>query len=279
MTSPLTPMSVCTGLPGGVGVKCTASDALRWFGLPDQISLATDQISFPMKRVRAGRSLVVEGQSFEKLHLVSGGSFKCVQTDMDGYEQVLAFAIHGDIIGLDGLGQLRHGSGAVALEDSTVVTLPVQELLSLGRQVPALEVLLHNAAGAEVARRGDTQYLMAAPSSEVRVARFLLQFARRQAALGHSERRLRMCMTRRDIASYLGVAHETVSRALTALAQDGCIVVSHRDIELVDFSALNELQRVTRGRQTRERRADTARKATAAALVKAAEVAQVSTLQ
>lgn len=279
MTCPTAPLNLSAGISCSVGVRCTATDALRWFGLPDQASAATDQISFAMRRVRAGRSLVVEGQPFEKLHLVSGGSFKCVQTDMDGYEQVLAFAIHGDIIGLDGLGQDRHGSGALALEDSTVVTLPVQELLSMGRHVPALEVLLHNAAGAEVARRGDTQYLMAAPSSEVRVARFLLQFARRQAALGHSGRRLRMCMTRRDIASYLGVAHETVSRALTALAQDGCIRVSHRDIELIDLEALNELQRVTRGRQTRERRADTASKATTAALIKAAEAAQVSTLQ
>jgi CRP/FNR family transcriptional regulator len=279
MTCATAPLHVTNSTACSAGVRCTASDALRWFGLSDQTDPATDQISFPLRRVRAGRSLVVEGQPFEKLHLVSGGSFKCVQTDMDGYEQVLAFAIHGDVIGLDGLGQSRHGSGAVALEDSTVVTLPVVELLALGRLVPALEVLLHNAAGAEVARRGDTQYLMSAPSSEVRVARFLLQFARRQAALGHSSRRLRMCMTRRDIASYLGVAHETVSRALTALAQDGCIQVSHRDIELIDLVALNELQRVTRGRHARQRRADTAGKAAAAALIKAAEAGRVSMLQ
>jgi CRP/FNR family transcriptional regulator len=243
---------------------------LRWFGRPDQVSRATDLIEFQMRQVHAGRSLVVEGQPFEKLHLVSSGSFKCVQTDMDGYEQVLAFAIHGDIIGLDGLGQTQHRSGAVALEDASVVTLPIRDLLAMGREVPALESLLHHAAGAEVSRCGDTQYLMAAPSSEVRVARFLLQFARRQSALGHSGRRLRMCMTRRDIASHLGVAHETVSRVLTALDHDGYISVSNRDIELVDLSALQELQRVTRGRQSRERRADTARRATARALVKAA---------
>jgi CRP/FNR family transcriptional regulator len=259
-----------TGFHTHTGTRCTASDVLRWFGRPDQVSRATDLIEFQMRQVHAGRSLVVEGQPFEKLHLVSSGSFKCVQTDMDGYEQVLAFAIHGDIIGLDGLGQTQHRSGAVALEDASVVTLPIRDLLAMGREVPALESLLHHAAGAEVSRCGDTQYLMAAPSSEVRVARFLLQFARRQSALGHSGRRLRMCMTRRDIASHLGVAHETVSRVLTALDHDGYISVSNRDIELVDLSALQELQRVTRGRQSRERRADTARRATARALVKAA---------
>ncbi len=146
--------------------------------------------------MHAGCPLVLEGQTFEKLYLVNGGSFKCVQTDSDGYEQVLAFSIRGDFIGLDALGQDHHGCGAVAPEEALVVALPMRDLLHLGRHVPALEALLLHAAGAEVSRLNDNPHLMAAPSSEVRVVRFLLQFARRQAALGHSGRRLRMCMTR-----------------------------------------------------------------------------------
>jgi len=221
---------------------------LRWAGMATLVSSHTDAIWFPLRRVRAERPLIHEGQPFETLHVVSGGSFKYIQTDVEGYEQVLGFAIHGDMVGLDGLGHTTHTTGAVALEDSTVVAISFRELLALGHEVPALEALLHHAAGAEVVRRGDTQYLMAAPSSEVRVARFLLQLAERQAALGHSASRLRLCMTRRDIASYLGVAHETVSRAFTRLATDGLITVSQRDIELVDLPALRELQRMTRGR-------------------------------
>lgn len=242
--------------------RCTASDVLNWSGMGAEASVATDGIVLPMRHVASGRWLVREGQPFEALYLVGGGSFKCVQTDEDGYEQVLAFAIHGDFIGLDGLGQLCNRSGAVALEDSAVVTLPLALLLAMGHELPVLETLLHRAAGTEVARRGDNQYLMAAPSSEVRVARFLLQFAQRQESLGHSGRRLRMSMTRRDIASYLGVAHETISRVLMALARDGFIAVSNRDIELLDKPALVEMQRLTRGRQARDRRADIAQHTT-----------------
>ena len=84
----------------------------------------------------------------------------------------------------------------VPLRTAHLVALPMRDLLHLGRHVPALEALLLHAAGAEVSRLNDNPHLMAAPSSEVRVVRFLLQFARRQAALGHSGRRLRMCMTR-----------------------------------------------------------------------------------
>lgn len=232
--------------------RCSASDVLRWAGVPTHACHETDAVFFGMRRVLADSGLVHEGQPFENLHLVGSGSFKHVQTDLEGYEQVLGFAIHGDMVGLDGLGRSQHASGAVALEDSMVVVMPLRELLALSKRLPELELLLHRAAGTELLRRADTQYLMSAPSSEVRVARFLLQLAQRQRVLGHSARRLRLYMTRRDIASYLGVAHETVSRALTALVQDGCIGVSHRDIEIIDEAALRELQRMTRGRSSRE---------------------------
>lgn len=249
--------------PGTRPFRCSASEVLRWMLLPSWVTEATDLIVFAMRHVDAGRSLVLEGQPFRNLYLVGSGSFKCLQTDQDGYEQVLAFSLHGDLIGLDALGQDVNRSSAVALEDATVVVLPLRELLDMGRRVPELEALLHHAAGAEVARRSDNQYLMAAPSSEVRLTRFLLQFAQRQAGLGHSERRLRLCMTRRDIASYLGVAHETVSRVLVALDREGFIAVSKRDIELIDLAALTELQRLTRGRHACDRRAAIARQALA----------------
>ena len=227
--------------------RCTASDVLRWAGLQEHTSAETDTVFFSMRRLRAETALAHEGQAFEHLYFVSAGSFKSVQTDVEGYEQVLGFAIHGDSVGLDGLYQGRYTSTAIALEDSMVAVMPFRELVAAGHRVSALEHLLLHAAGAELMHRSDTQYLMSAASSEVRVARFLLHLAQRQTAMGHSDRRFRLRMTRRDIASYLGVAHETVSRALTALSQSGYIAVSHRDIEITDAAALQELQRLTRG--------------------------------
>ena len=246
MNPTVTPIAGYEPLRPG-SARCTASDVLRWAGLHSLTNGDTDAVLFSTRRVLADGVLVHEGQTFEYLYCVGAGSFKCVQTDVEGYEQVLGFAFHGDALGLDGLYRGRHGSGAVALEDSTVAVMPFVELVTISRRVPALERLLHHAAGVELRHRSDTQYLMSAASSEVRVARFLLHFAQRQNALGLSDRRLRLRMTRRDIASCLGVAHETVSRALTALSQSGCITVSHRDIEIVNAPALHEMQRVTRG--------------------------------
>jgi CRP/FNR family transcriptional regulator len=225
--------------PQGAGIgRARASDLLRWAGLPDLADGDTDGIVFALRRVLAGSLLFAEGQPLQHLYCVAAGSFKCTQTDLEGYEQVLGFALHGDLVGLDALYEHRHVSSAVALEDSSVAVMPLRELLLASHRVPALERLLLHATGAELLHRGDAQYLMSAPSSEVRVARFLLHYAQRQLAMGHSGRRLLLRMTRRDIASCLGVAHETVSRALTALAHAGCIAVSHRDVEILDAEAL-----------------------------------------
>lgn len=226
---------------------CSASEVLRWVGLMDEANAQTDAIVFSMRRVRGERILMREDQPFENLYCVGAGSFKSVQVDVDGYEQVLGFAIHGDMLGLDGLRHGRHASSAIALEDSSVAVLPFRQLMELSHLVPAIEALLLRATGNEAIQRCDIQYLMAARSSEVRVARFLLHFAQRQAALGHSDRSLRLHMTRRDIASFLGLAHETVSRALTSLVACGCITVSQRDIEIIDETTLRSLQQVTRG--------------------------------
>ena len=88
---------------------------------------------------------------------------------------------------------------------------------------------------------------MAAVAAEVRLARFLVQSSARATEAGRSPRRLRLPMSRRDIASYLGVAHETVSRAFGALAHAGLVQVNNRDVDVLDMAGLEACARVTRG--------------------------------
>jgi CRP/FNR family transcriptional regulator, anaerobic regulatory protein len=235
--------------------QCSGSEVLRWSGLHDWTDPQTDRVEFAMRRVPACGTLIAEGWPLQRLYCVAGGTFKLARYDLEGYEQVLGFCLRGDLLGLDGLSGQRYESSVIALEDSYVAVMPFLQFCELARRLPAFERLLHHAVGAELSRRGETQYVMASPSSEVRIARFLLAFARRQSQLGVSDRRFRFGMTRREIASCLGIAHETVTRALAALAQAGCIRVSHRDIEIVDSHALMQLQRPTRGTDRRPARA------------------------
>lgn len=236
-----------TGVNGAYAARCSASDLLRWMGMGHEAGQRADQIVFPMRRVRGGTLVVHEGAPFESLYFISAGTFKSVHTDPDGYELVQGFLSRGDVIGLDGLSDGAYGGDAVALEDATVAIVTFRELLNAARAVPALEQLVFLASGREIRRKNLTLEVMAAVGAEVRLARFLLQLISRQAEQGYSTRRMVLRMSRRDIASHLGIAHETVSRSLTALADWGYIAVQHREIEILDADGLERFKRVTRG--------------------------------
>jgi CRP/FNR family transcriptional regulator, anaerobic regulatory protein len=213
-------------------------------GLGDQ---SLDGESFAVQRVARGTMLMHEGARTHNLFVVQSGSFKCVKTAEDGYEHVLGFMWRGDVIGYDGLADGHYAFAAVALEDSRVVALPVSGLAELRRREAAFDAAMQSAVSRQVAHAGEIAELMAAVAADVRLARFLVQLSTRMAARGQSPRRILLGMNRRDIASHIGVAHETISRSLRLLSQAGLLRVNLRDIEILDLAGLRRCARVTRG--------------------------------
>ena len=64
--------------------RCTGSDLLRWMSMAHEVGPRSDQIIFPMRRVRTGTLVTHEGAPFESLYFISAGTFKSVHTDPDG---------------------------------------------------------------------------------------------------------------------------------------------------------------------------------------------------
>jgi CRP/FNR family transcriptional regulator, anaerobic regulatory protein len=207
----------------------------------------TDGTRFQVVRAARGSVLVHEATSADTIYVVRSGSFKCIKTAEDGYEHVLGFAWHGDVIGFDGLAGQRYVFAAVALEDSHVIALPRAALRALRLRFEGLDQALMSLAARQVAHAADIAEVMAAVSADARLARFLVQLSARMVERGQSPRWLLLRMTRRDIASYLGLAHETISRSLRALSDMGCLRVAERDVEIVDPLALRRVARATRG--------------------------------
>jgi CRP/FNR family transcriptional regulator len=216
-------------------------------GRPGMNLSGFDNLSIPTRRVRSGHILFHEGAQATHIHFVRVGGFKCVQTAEDGYEQVLSFGFKSEALGFDALCTGVHPCSAVALEDSTVLSVPSQELFDWGKKLPDLHFLLSLSLSRELTRRSDIAGMMAAVGAEVRLARFLIHLGRRMAAFGRSSRHMYLRMTRRDIASHLGVAHETVSRSFTALSEWGYIRVMNRDVEVLDADGLRAFSLITRG--------------------------------
>ena len=202
---------------------------------------------FALARVQPGTTLVHEGAPARAVYLVQAGYFKVVRTCEDGYEQVLDFAETGDLLGCDGLGDGRHPSSVVALGQAWVFALPLPDIQAMCQQLPLLAMRWQAAMAAQIARAGDRTWATGAVGSDKRVARFVLLGLQRQARRGESDRRLLLRMGRRDLASHLGLSHESVSRSFTLLQDTGMLRVENREIAVLDMPALRALAHSTRG--------------------------------
>ncbi|MFO1219174.1 MAG: Crp/Fnr family transcriptional regulator [Burkholderiaceae bacterium] len=194
--------------------------------------------------VRAGAVLLREGNLDDTVFVVRSGSLKCVKTLEDGYEQVLAFAQPGDLLGYEALYGGAHPSTVIALEHATVYALPLAQLRG---GAAWLDEGLRQGLSRQLARAAETAELMSAVTADVRLARFILWVSARMARAGQSPRRFHLRMGRRDIASFLGTAHETTSRSFTTLAELGLIAVDNREVEILDMAGLKARALATRG--------------------------------
>jgi CRP/FNR family transcriptional regulator len=193
-----------------------------------------------VRRLQAGEMLFTEGTPTTSIYVVRTGTFKLFRTAEDGYEQVFGFVRRGDLLGCDALSGDRHLLATVALEDASVLAIALPDFYALAQQLPAFDRGAMRAVSHSMIDLIRLSDMMAAVAAEVRLARFLVHLSQRMSASGQSARCLRLQMTRRDIGSYLGVAHETISRSFAALAEAGLIEVEQRKVEILDLDALQQ---------------------------------------
>lgn len=224
----------------------TMAELIQMFGHENGDFAQAAQIQLHIRRIRSGENLVHEGAPADAVFFIRSGTFKVFRTDEDGYEQVLAFAARGEVLGFDALCMTSHPSAMQALEDSTVYVVPRRDLDQLSHALPLFAEVLQNAGSLMLARSRELVDILAAVASDVRLARFLIQLSRRMASSGQSPRRFLLRMGRREIASLLGVAHETVSRCFTGLAAMGLLHVDDREVEILNMEELKAFSRSTR---------------------------------
>ena len=193
-----------------------------------------DELISARTRLRRKEILYAPGDSFSALYAIRLGTFKTIVSRGEGVEQITGYWLPGDIIGFDGIADDRHTLQAAALEDAEVCALPFDELDRLGVGVSEVRRSLFRLASRELGREQAMMLLLGSRSAEERLATFLLDVAERYRARGYSCSEFLLRMTREEIASYLGLKLETVSRLFSSLQERGLIQVQGRAIKLLD---------------------------------------------
>ena len=169
----------------------------------------------------AGQTIVVEGEPRSHGFRVLSGAVRLVKGLADGRRQMIEFLVAGDCFGL--LGASQYAFSVEAIVASKLARYPSAKLDAAARANPALAERLLELARTDLERAHAQMLLLGRKSAEEKIASFLLALARRQGDGADRLRVLRLPMSRQDMADYLGLTIETVSRTLTRLREDGLI--------------------------------------------------------
>jgi CRP/FNR family transcriptional regulator len=202
---------------------------------------AVADLAFPVRRLKAGDTLLRAGDRFNAIYVVRSGFLKTVSIDPTGAELVLGFPMGGDVIGLDGVDSGHYTADVTALDMTTVAAIPFARLAQLGHEHQGVERLLYSLFSRELGQRRTIAWLLGALSAEARVASFLLDLADRYARLGYSRTSFMVRMTRQEMGSYLGLKLETVSRMFSSFAAAGLIEVDAKSVKLLDADGLRRI--------------------------------------
>jgi CRP/FNR family transcriptional regulator len=190
--------------------------------------------------VRPHHSFVTEGDPADYLFNLTDGAVKLYKLLPDGRQQITGFLFPGDFLGLPASG--RYAYSAEAITDVTFCRFDRKKLDQLLEDFPRMERRLLGIASNELAAAQDQMLLLGRKTAREKVASFLLMLARRGGQPGTPAAPLLLPMTRTDIADYLGLTIETVSRTLTRFRKEGLIALPALDrIVLTDKPGLERL--------------------------------------
>ncbi|MCG6872802.1 MAG: helix-turn-helix domain-containing protein [Gammaproteobacteria bacterium] len=193
-------------------------------------------------RLERGDYLYWAGDAFNSLYAVKSGAMKTFGITSDGEEQLTGFFFPGEVVGLDAIDNGIYNCNAVALADTQLCEIPYARLDDLGDALPALPRELTRILSRELLADCKMLTMVGRMTAGQRIACFLFNLSGRLADHNGGEiEHIELPMSREDIANYLGLTIETVSRKLGELKKQGLIGVAGRRVDLLDRDGLAEI--------------------------------------
>lgn len=186
------------------------------------------------------QTIFFEGEPATSVRIITSGMVRILRLLADGRRQIIGFLQPGDMLGLAMAGNYLYSAEAVTLV--SLRRLSRTQLDTLFEQDPDLRRRLLAATATELQIAQDQMLLLGRKTAVERLATFLLSQARRRTSDLVDHCRVELPMTRADMADFLGLTTETVSRAVTKL-KTGRLIRLHAGnaVELLDVTALIDM--------------------------------------
>ena len=220
---------------------CSLRELCFTHGMNEEDLNSMDAVVEQTRPLHKSDYLYRDGDKATAIYAVRSGCVKTVTESANGDEQIVGFHLAGELLGLDGFSEGIHTCNALALETSSVCELPLDQLEELCRMMPGLQKQMRRIMGKEVTAEHKQLLLLGKMSSEERLASFILSLSARMQERNWKVDEFNLSMPRQDIANYLGMAVETVSRLFASFQHDEIIAVDRRHITIRDMARLKSI--------------------------------------
>jgi len=232
----------CThGTTDHVCVTCQVRE-LSVCGALEPESLVTFERLSRTFEIDAKMTLFTEGDAASHVFNVTKGVVRLYKMSPDGRRQIVGFALPGDFLGL----ALRdsYGVSADAVTRVKACKFVRTSFVNYLDEHPRLMRRLHEFASHELSLARDQMMLIGRHTAEERLAAFLLNLSERYQRIGESGVNIQLPMSRQDIADFLALTIETVSRTFSKLVKAKLIVIVPEGARLLNAEGLHKLARV-----------------------------------
>ncbi|HYD67505.1 Crp/Fnr family transcriptional regulator [Azospirillum sp.] len=226
-----TEMNPCGACPVRILTVCAALE-------PEELRRLADIAQ--NARIEAGQTLFGEGDAADTLYNVTSGTVKLFKLLPDGRRQITGFLMPGDFLGL--AVNDHYAYTAETVTTCSLCRFPRRKVEALLDEFPKMQRRLFSMASNELAAAQDQMLLLGRKTAREKICSFLLMLSQRAARRGHKENPVYVPMSRADIADYLGLTTETVSRTFTQLKTAGVISLQEGNkIQIADMDGMYDM--------------------------------------
>ncbi|MFA9461302.1 fumarate/nitrate reduction transcriptional regulator Fnr [Thiohalorhabdus methylotrophus] len=227
--------AVCAG--------CSIQELCLPYGLDKDDLEQLDRIIERKRPLAAGELAYAEGDPFRALFAVRSGVLKTYLLEAEGEEHITGFHFPGELVGLDAISGGIHACSARALDTTSLCEIPFDRLDDLAGRIGGLRQQLFRLMSREIHQDDRERRNQAQAVADPRLAAFLLDVSGRLSKLGFSATTFRLKISNRDLANYLGLAPETVSRLFRRFRERGLATVQSKEVRIHDPERLRALAR------------------------------------
>lgn len=184
-------------------------------------------------------ALMAEGEPSTSVFNITQGMVRLSKSLPDGRRQIIGFALPGDFLGLDLEGQ--YSFTAVAVDHTSACRFARKSFMDELNAKPSLMARLHAITAHELTLAQDHMVILGRRSAEEKLAAFITGLRTRLNRTSPVGAHVPLAMSRQDIADYLGLTIETVSRTFGKLAKAKVLVVTPDGVRILNDERLQEL--------------------------------------